>query len=89
MHKAVEEVARKALAGQITRIHFNLDGISDPVGSADSAAQGLARQQAAGGPVNWSAVGLTNAELHTIRSDPRLLQITIFYRNGHPVPSPF
>src|SRR5438132_4090008 len=47
MHKAVLELAQKALSGQVTRLHFNLDGIRDPVVSADSAAQGLARQQAA------------------------------------------
>jgi hypothetical protein len=89
MHKAVEEVVQKALSGQVTQIHFNLDGIRDAVASADFAAQGLARQQAAGLPVNWAAVGLTNAELHAIRSDPALLQRTTFYRNGNPVASPF
>jgi hypothetical protein len=89
MHQAVAEVAQKARSGQLTRIHFNRDGINDPVASADSAAQGLAHQQAAGWPVNWAAVGLTNAELNAIRSDPTLLQMTTFYRQGHPVPSPF
>jgi hypothetical protein len=89
MHQAVEEVAQKARSRQLTRTHFNLDGIGDPVASADSAAQGLARQQAAGLSVNWATVGLTNAELNAIRSDPTLLQITTFYRNGRPVPSPF
>jgi hypothetical protein len=89
MHLAVEEIARKALAGQITRFHFNLDGIRDPLRSADYAAHGPALQQAAGLPVNWSVVGLTNAELHAIRSDPQLLTLTTFYRNGNPVPSPF
>ena len=77
------------MLGQITRIHFNLDGISDPVASADIAAQGLGLQQAAGLPVNWSAVGLTNAELDAIRSNPKLLQLTVFYRDGNLVPSPF
>jgi hypothetical protein len=89
MHNAFQEVTHKALGGLITRIHFNLDGIRDPVASADSAAQGLARQRPAGLPVNWSAVGLTNAELDAIRNDPILLQLTTFYRNGNPVPSPF
>ncbi len=89
MHRAFEEVATKALRGQITRFHFNLDGISNAVASADLAAQGLAQQQAAGLAVNWSAVGLTNAELNAIRSEPKLLQVTTFYRNGNPVPSPF
>jgi hypothetical protein len=89
MHLAVGEVAQKVLSGQLTQIHFNLEGIADPVASADLAAQGLARQQAAGLPINWTAVGLTNAELNTIRSDPSLLQRTTFYRKGHPVPSPF
>jgi hypothetical protein len=50
---------------------------------------GLAGQQAAGLPVNWMVVGLTNAELNAIRDDPQLLRITIFYRQGSPVPSPF
>jgi hypothetical protein len=89
MHRAFADVAQKALLGQIARIHFNLDGIRDPVASADAAAQGLARQQAAGLPIDWSAVGLTNAELNAIRGEPKLLQLTIFYRNGNPVPSPF
>jgi hypothetical protein len=89
MHRAFAEVARKALLGQIARIHFNLDGIRDPLASAESAAQALARQQAAGLPVDWSVVGLTNAELHAIRSEPGLLQRTTFYRNGTPVPLPF
>jgi hypothetical protein len=40
-------------------------------------------------PVDWSIAGLTNAELTVIRSDLQLLQITTFYRNGKPVPSPF
>jgi hypothetical protein len=53
-----------------------------------SAAQGRARQQAADWPVNWAAVELTNGELHAIRSDPILLPMTTFYRQGHPVPSP-
>src|SRR5229473_1740838 len=47
MHKAMEEVTQKVMLGQITQVYFNLDGISDPVASADSAAQGLAYQQAA------------------------------------------
>jgi hypothetical protein len=89
MHNAVEEVAQKARSGQLIAIHFNLDGISNPVASADFAAQGLARQQAAGLPVNWAAVGLTNAELNAIRDDPTMLQITAFYLNGKLVPSPF
>jgi hypothetical protein len=89
MHLAIEEVAQKVLSGELTQIHFNLDGITDPVASADLAARGLAGQQAAGLPVNWAAVGLTNAELNTIRGDPTLLRLTTFYRNGQPVPSPY
>jgi hypothetical protein len=77
------------MGGQITQIHFNLDGISDPLASADSAAQGLARQQAAGSPLDWSVVGLTNAELNSTRSEPKLLQMTVFYRNGTVVRPPF
>src|SRR6478672_10411441 len=34
MHKVFEEVAQQVLAGLVTRIHFNLDGIHDPVASA-------------------------------------------------------
>jgi hypothetical protein len=45
MHKAVAEILQKALSGQATPIHFNLDGIRDPVASADFAAQELARQR--------------------------------------------
>jgi hypothetical protein len=89
MHRAFAEVAQKALLGQVARIHFNLDGIRDPLVSAESAARGLARQQAAGLPVDWSVVGLTNAELNAIRGEPKLLDMTTFYRNGTPVPSPF
>jgi hypothetical protein len=89
MHAAFAEVAQQAALGQISGIHFNLDGISDPVASADAAAQALAGQQAAGLPVNWSLVGLTNAELDAIRSDPALLALTTFYRHGSSVPSPF
>jgi hypothetical protein len=89
MHNAFGEVVQRALAGQVTRIHFNLDGIGDPVASADFAAQGLAAQRTAGLPVDWAAVGLTNAELNAIRSDPTLLQLTTFYRQGNPVASPF
>src|SRR5439155_9849231 len=37
MHKVFEEVAQQVVAGCITRIHFNLDGIHDPVASADTA----------------------------------------------------
>src|SRR5438132_12243556 len=58
MHKAVAEVTQKAMSGQVSQVHFNLDGISDPVASADFAAGGLARQRAAGLPVNWSVARL-------------------------------
>ncbi len=89
MHKVFEETAQKALAGVVSRIHFNLESIDDPVASADVAAQGLVHRQALGLPVDWSTVGLTNAELDTIRNDPQLLALTTFYRDGVPVPSPF
>jgi hypothetical protein len=89
MHKVFEEMAQRVFTGFVTRIHFNLDGIQDPVASADGAARGLRHQHAAGLTIDWSAVGLTNAELHAIRNDPRLLSVTTFYRQGGPVPSPF
>jgi len=89
MHKVFEEVAQQVVAGCITRIHFNLDGIHDPVASADRAAHGLMHQHVAAWRIDWSAMGLTNAELNAIRSDPQLLSITTFYRQGSPVLSPF
>jgi hypothetical protein len=89
MHKVFEEVAQQVHAGLVTRIHFNLDGIHDPVASADRAARGLMYQHTSGLPIDWSAVGLTNAELNAIRGDPRLLSITTFYRQAGTVSSPF
>jgi hypothetical protein len=89
MHKVFEEVSQQARVGFVTRMHFNLDGINDPVASADAAARGLSGRQALGLPTDWSAVGLTNAELNAIRNDPQLLSITTFYRNGVAVTSPF
>jgi hypothetical protein len=89
MHRAFDEMAQNARLGRVTAIHFNLDGIKDPVVSADVAAQSLLRQQVLGLPVNWPVMGLTNAKLNAIRSDPDLLQMTTFYRSGKPVSSPF
>ena len=34
MHEAFEDMVQKVISGQVTRIHFNLDGISDPLASA-------------------------------------------------------
>jgi hypothetical protein len=89
MHEAFEEMVQKVISGQVTRIHFNLDGISDPLASADFAKSSLEAQLSAGLPVSWMSVGLTNAELNAIRNDPQLLRITVFYRQGKVVPSPF
>lgn len=89
MHKMFEQMAQQARAGVVSAMHFNLDGIHDPVASADAAAQALAQQRSQGLPLDWSKVGLTNAELEAIRSDPQLLAMTMFYRLGLPVLSPF
>lgn len=70
---AFREVATKA-----RRIHFNLDGIPDPVAAAD---QGQA--------YGFLPGNVTNAELHAVRNDPNWLRKTVLYRGGTPVPSPF
>ena len=64
-------------ASNARHIYFNLQGISDPLASAR-----LGRGGFFGG-------NYTNAELHLIRSNPALLQKTIFFNGGVQVPSPF
>jgi hypothetical protein len=58
------------------RIHFALDGILD-IGAAVKAGRRGFR------PGNF-----TNAELHYIMTNVRLLEKTIFYREGTVVPTP-
>jgi hypothetical protein len=89
MHKVFEDLVQQIRTGSVTWIHFNLDGINDPVACAEYAAQGLARKSGAGLPLDWSLVGLTNAELNALRNDPQVLSLTTFYRQGSPVLSPF
>src|SRR5437867_9432021 len=60
------------------RIHFNLEGIADPVLAADSGRR-----------FGFVAGNMTNAELEAIRSASELLHKTIFYAGGAVVASPF
>jgi hypothetical protein len=55
------------------KIHFNLDGIDDPVKAALSGRGGFARD----GSAPW-----TFAELNLIKTTPELLEKTVFYRTN-------
>jgi hypothetical protein len=72
------ELAFREASRNCKTIHFNLDGIRDPVRSAN-------RGQSSG----FVAGNLTNAELNAIRSEKELLAKTLFYRNDAVVGSPF
>ncbi len=69
-----------ALEDGTTRIHFNLDGIADPVAFADSGV-GV-------NPVTGFG-RLTAWELNEIRHTPEAWSRITFYRNGKAVPNPF
>ena len=58
------------------RIHFALDGIPDIGVAVEAGRRGFR-------PGNF-----TNAELHYIMTHARLLEKTIFYREGTVVPTP-
>jgi hypothetical protein len=65
--------------GSTTRISVNLDGIDDPVASAQAGAQ-----------VDPSRFeGLTNWELHQISQSPDAWNRITFYRGGRVVGNPF
>ena len=59
-----------------TKIHFALDGIPDIGAAVKAGRQGFR-------PGNF-----TNAELHSIMTNTRLLEKTTFYREGTVVPTP-
>jgi len=61
-----------------TKIHFNLDGISNVNTAIQQGARGF---QNAGSVTNW--------ELYQIYSNPEVLQRTTFYLNGVVVSNPF
>jgi hypothetical protein len=64
----------------ITRIHFNLDGITAPVAFADSGV-GVNPLTGHGHLTSW--------ELNEIRFTPEAWSRITFYRNGKEVPNPF
>ncbi|MEV5977086.1 DUF6531 domain-containing protein [Streptomyces sp. NPDC052114] len=66
--------------GSNARIHFNLDGISDPVASARSGENV--------NPAN-DFEGLTNWELYQARESPHAWDRIKWYRDGDTVPNPF
>ncbi|MGW5675110.1 polymorphic toxin-type HINT domain-containing protein [Streptomyces sp. NPDC003860] len=63
-----------------TKIHFNLNGIDDPVGSSRTGRE-------AGDPMMGEHV--TAWELSYIEDRPSSWSRVIFYRNGRPVENPF
>ena len=67
-HQAVERAEK---------IHFSLDGITNPAAAVRRGASG------------FGLGNFTNAELHYIANNPGLLAKTVFYRGGVVVPSPF
>lgn len=66
------------IASPSTRIHFNLDGITNVMKAVQQGSRGY---QNAGSVTNW--------ELYQIYSQPEVLQRTTFYLNGIVVASPF
>jgi RHS repeat-associated protein len=69
--RAFNQASKKA-----NHIHFSLDGFDDDIA-------GAVKKGKAGFVVKTH--NMTNAELHTIASNPDLLKKTTFYKNGKPI----
>lgn len=59
------------------KVHFNIDGISNPWSAVTEGACGLGISR------------VTNWQLYQVYSNPSILQRTVFYRAGKVVPNSF